>query len=237
MAIGTNEIIGVSAAAFAIAVTGLGSALQMKRIGIIGEGVLAEEQEGGASFGPSLIFTVLAESPVIYGLLIAILILLKVAQGLDYYTALATLAAAMAVAVPGIIAVWGIGVAASASIAAIAEKRSLFGRCLVFVILPETIAIYGLLVSLLILMGTGVIGAGSITSISQAYSTFYVAGIISITGIAGYFLGQMGATAIKSMLRKEGTFIRTLVLAVLPESIAIYGLLVAIMILRDAALL
>ncbi|OYT27665.1 MAG: V-type ATP synthase subunit K [Candidatus Altiarchaeales archaeon ex4484_96] len=65
------------------------------------------------------------------------------------------MAAALAIGVAALGAGYGVGVAGSASVGAIAEKPEVFGRALVFVAFAETIAIYGLLVALMILFGIG----------------------------------------------------------------------------------
>lgn len=51
------------------------------------------------------------------------------------------------------------------------------------------------------------------------------------------YLGKVASTSIKTMLEDDTLFGKFLILAVLPESIAIYGLLIAIIILRGAGLL
>lgn len=65
------------------------------------------------------------------------------------------MAAAIAISVSAIGAGYAVGVAGSASAGAVAEKPDLFGRVLVFVAFGEAIAIYGLLVALMILLGIG----------------------------------------------------------------------------------
>ena len=59
--------------------------------------------------------------------------------------------AGLAVGLAGIGAGIGLGTAGAAAIGAISEKPEVFGRSLIFVVLVEAIAIYGLLISLLLL--------------------------------------------------------------------------------------
>ena len=59
--------------------------------------------------------------------------------------------AGLAVGLAGIGAGIGLGTAGAAAIGAISEKPEVFGKSLIFVVLVEAIAIYGLLISLLLL--------------------------------------------------------------------------------------
>lgn len=60
------------------------------------------------------------------------------------------LGAALSIGLAGLGAGIGLGTTGAAAIGAISEKPELLGRALIFVVLVETIAIYGLLISLLI---------------------------------------------------------------------------------------
>ncbi len=51
----------------------------------------------------------------------------------------------------------GQGISASAAVGATAEKPETFGKNMVFAVLPETQAIYGLLIAILMMVGMGVI--------------------------------------------------------------------------------
>ncbi|MEB3774453.1 MAG: V-type ATP synthase subunit K [Desulfurococcales archaeon] len=66
-------------------------------------------------------------------------------------TGLKAIGAAIAVGAAGIGGGYAVGVAGAAAISAIAEKRELMGAALLFVVLGEGIAIYGLLVALIVL--------------------------------------------------------------------------------------
>ncbi len=60
------------------------------------------------------------------------------------------LGAALSIGLAGLGAGIGLGTTGAAAIGAISEKPEMLGRALIFVVLVETIAIYGLLISLLI---------------------------------------------------------------------------------------
>ncbi len=59
--------------------------------------------------------------------------------------------AGLAVGLAGIGSGIGMGPAASAAIGAVSEDRGMFGTAIIFVVLIEAVAIYGLLVALLLL--------------------------------------------------------------------------------------
>ncbi|GBF08343.1 V-type ATP synthase subunit L [Aeropyrum pernix] len=60
--------------------------------------------------------------------------------------------AGLAVGLAGIGGGYAVGVAGAAAISSITEKPEMFGRSLLFVVLGEGIAIYGLLIALLLLL-------------------------------------------------------------------------------------
>jgi len=62
-------------------------------------------------------------------------------------------AAALAIGIPALAAGYSIAVSASAALGALAEKPEVFGKAVILVAFAEAIGIYGLLVSLMILLG------------------------------------------------------------------------------------
>jgi len=234
MAIST-EIIAATGALIAIIIPGLGSGYAMQRIGQLSETLLNTKEKG--FFTNSLVFSVLAETPTIYGLLVAILILITIPKGLTDPQAYALLLAAINVAIPGVAAAYAIGLVSQASLIAIKEKPTLFGKTLIFCALPEAIAIYGLIVSLLILISVGVFGAVKITTIDQVGTLAVITVIMSLTALVAIFIGRIAVSAVKSLLVNESAFTQSLIIAVLPESIAIYALLVSILMLSNTGLI
>lgn len=229
------EIIAVVGVLISIIVPGMGSGYAMQRIGQLSESLLNTKERG--FFTNSLVFSVLAETPTIYGLLVAILILVAIPKGLTDAQGYALLLAAVDVAIPGIAAAYAIGLVAQASLIAIKEKPTLFGKTLILCALPEAIAIYGLIVSLLILIAAGVFGATKVTTMDQVGSLAIVSVIISVTAVIAIFIGRIAVSAVKSLMANEAAFTQSLIIAVLPESIAIYALPVSVMILSNSGLI
>lgn len=226
----------LSGAAIALGVTGIGSAIGIALVvKAAGKAMLKRPQK----FGMALVFAVLAESPVIYGLLVSILILTNMSKIVTAALGTMALISGITMAATGFLTALGIALVGVASISALAEKEGMFGKTLVFAVLPETIAIYGLLVSLLILYGGGFfLEVPPTLTQNMITNTIYAAGVMCVTGvIAGYYLSRLGVNAVTSIMSREETFGKQLILVILVESIAIYGLLLSILILFYGGLL
>jgi V/A-type H+-transporting ATPase subunit K len=229
-----SELVSIFGAFLAILVPGIGSGYAMQKIGELSESLLGENSRKDF-FTNSLIFSVLAETPTIYGLLIAILVIMKLPK--DILLAYGTLLASLSVAIPGVAAAYAIGLVSQAALVAIHEKKSLFGKTLILAALPEAIAIYGLIIALLILSATGTFGTPKIKNIDDIGKLAIATLIIALSGIIALFIGRIATSAVKSLVKDEGAFTQALIIAVLPESIAIYALLVAVLIINNARLL
>jgi V/A-type H+-transporting ATPase subunit K len=234
----TTEILMIGAA-IAVGASGIGST-----IGITMAGRAAEKtsSERGKLFGTNLVFTVLAETPTIYGLLIALIMILN-ASNIESLVTAGTLSedqvfwgamgASIVVGVTGFFSALGIGYAASAAITAMSRKEGIFGKSLVFVILPETIVIYGLLIAILITRSLGTFGDAIPVPVGNEIVLFLAAGVLTLVSLTGYMLGKLGASGISALVKSEATFGRNIVFVVLVESIAIYGVLVSILMLQE----
>lgn len=220
----------------AIGFSGIGSILGIAMTASVSTRLVAEKPE---RFGMALVFTVLAETPVIYGLLVSLFIIMSGSNVNNFYSSLSLLASGISVGITGLFSGLGIGIAGSAAIGAISERDDLFGKALVFAVLPESIVIYGLLVSIIIMRGIGLLGANALyqASSSTAYASLVSSAVVCITGGSGYYLGKTGAKAISSLLKDEDSFGKSIVFVVLIEGIAIYGLLVAILLLKGVNML
>jgi V/A-type H+-transporting ATPase subunit K len=220
----------------AIGFSGVGSMLGIAMTASVSSRMIAEKPE---RFGLALVFTVLAETPVIYGLLVSLFIIMNASSVNDFNTSISLLGSGLSVGLTGLFSGLGIGIAGSAAIGAISEREDLFGKSLIFTVLPESIVIYGLLVSIVIIRGVGLLGGAIPHHIdsASAYTSLLSSVIICVTGGSGYYLGKTGAKAISSLLKDEDSFGKSIVFVVLIESIAIYGLLVSILLLRGAGMI
>lgn len=222
-------VLVVGGASLSIALAGAGASIGQRMAASSSSLLMSDKPE---RFGISLILTVIVETSAIYGLLVAILILVTMEGVTDFNQGLAALAAGLSVGVSGFFTGLGEGVAASASIGAIAEREGAFGRTLVITVLPETGAIYGLLLSVLILSGSGFLGESSVPLEQVGIASMYSAIVLCATSICSYLQGRVGASAITALTKNDESFGRNLIFVVLLESVLIYGLLISILILN-----
>lgn len=148
-------------AALAIGIAGIGSATGIGIAGASGIGATAEKPD---RFGKSLVLQAMPMTQGIYGLLAAILLLmgggLLGGGGGDMaflskpYIGITAVAIGLAVGLTGISAI-GQGITASASIGGAARNPEVFSKGMIFTVMSETLAIFGLLVGILIMVGVG----------------------------------------------------------------------------------
>ena len=151
--------------------------------------------------------------------------------------ALAAIGAGLAIGLSGIGSGIGVGIAGAAGAGVISERPEKFGTALVFQALPQTQAIYGLLIGILIMLGAGMLGGGA-KELSEAMG-WAALGAGLATGLAGLSAvgqGIVTSSGIGVTSEKPEMFGRGMVFSVLPETQAIYGLLVAILIMAGAGL-
>lgn len=227
-------------AGLAIGTAGIGSGIGVGICGAAGAGVISENPN---KFGTALVFQALPQTQAIYGLLVGILLL--VGGGLlggtgekvvPIEVGLVAVAAGLATGLAGLSAI-GQGIAASAGVGAASEKSDMFGRSMVFSVLPETQAIYGLLVAILIMVGTGLLGVG-VTMMDVGVGIAAVgAGLsVGLAGLSGIGQGITAASGIGAAAARPDTFGKSMVLSVMSETFAIFGLLGAILIMFGVGL-
>jgi len=111
-----------------------------------------------------------------------------VSKHLDLGVGLAAIGAGIAVGFVGVSGI-GQGIAASAGVGATSEKKEMFGKGMVFSVLPETQAIYGLLIAILLMVGTGLLGGASkLLELGVGLSALGVGIAVGFAGFSG--IGQ-----------------------------------------------
>lgn len=127
----------------------------------------------------------------------------------------------------------GIATAAGQGAGVISEKPSLFGKVFLLMLLPGTQGLYGMVFAFLVTSFTGI----------QTNSANISAGLgaaLAAVGIClGFVLlrsaqgqGDAAAAAINLVAKKEDQFGRAIILPALVETYAVFGLLVAILMLN-----
>ncbi len=146
------------------------------------------------------------------------------------------LGAMIALSLGGVGSAWGISTAAGQGAGVLSEKPSLFGKVFLLILLPGTQGLYGMVYAFLVATFTGIAG-----DITRAQSL--TPGIGIALGFVGAFLGlvllmsakyqgETAAAAINLVAKKEDQFGRGIILPALVETYAVFGLLVAILMLN-----
>lgn len=150
---------------------------------------------------------------------------------------LAALGAGIAMGLAAIGSGIGVGIAGSAGAGAIAEDPDKFGPALVLQALPQTQGIYGFLGAILIMIGTGILG-NVVAVPTEVGIVLLGAGIsVGLSGITAIGQGITAASAIGAAAKTPETFGKGMVLSVMSETFAVFGLLVAILLLVGTGLI
>jgi V/A-type H+-transporting ATPase subunit K len=227
---------------------GAGLATGIAGLSAIGQGIAASAGVGAATekpemFGKGMVFSVLPETQAIYGLLIAILLMVGTGllggtpKEIPLAVGLAGIGAGLAIGVAGLSAI-GQGIAAAGGVGVTSEKPEMFGKGMVFSVLPETQAIYGLLVAILLMVGTGLLGGGAKETMAVGVGIAAIGAGLSVgfAGLSGIGQGITAASGIGAAAARPDTFGKSMVLSVMSETFAIFGLLGAILIMFGVGL-
>ena len=143
---------------------------------------------------------------------------------------LALLGAAVATFMAGIGSAIGVGKAGVAAAGVLAEEPSLFGKVLIFQLLPATQGIYGLLVGFLILSNVGLIGTPKDISLLQG--SLYFAASLPIA-FAGFYSAvhqsKCAVAGIATVAKKPDQMGKAIILPAMVETYAILALLISIL--------
>jgi len=147
---------------------------------------------------------------------------------------------ALSMGIAGIGSSMGLMLAGSSAVAVTGEKPELFGKCLVFQVLPMTQTVYGLLTAILLMMGAGLLGGASGADLSNpmiGLSAIGIGLVVGLTGISAANQGQVASSSIAATARNPDVAARGIIYTVMPETIAIFGLLVGILLMTGLGLL
>lgn len=150
---------------------------------------------------------------------------------------LAALGAGIAMGLSAIGSGIGVGIAGAAGAGAIAEDPDKFGSSLVLQALPQTQGIYGFLGAILIMIGTGILGEVIAVSVEVGIVLLGAGISVGLGGITAIGQGITAASAIGAAAKTPETFGKGMVLSVMSETFAVFGLLVAILLLVGTGLI
>jgi len=157
----------------------------------------------------------------------------------EYNTTLVILGCAIAIGIAGVASAIGLSLAGSSAIAVTAEKPNLFGKLLVLQVLPMTQSVYGLLTAILLMMGAGLLGGAGETEVSglMGVGAIWIGLAVGLTGISAINQGMVASSSISAVGRNPDVAARGIIFTVMPETIAIFGLLVGILLMTGLGLL
>lgn len=142
----------------------------------------------------------------------------------------ALLGAAFATFFAGIGSAIGVGKAGVAAAGVFAEDPSMFGKVLIFQLLPATQGIYGLLVAFLIMSNVGLIGAVQEVSLLKGLLYFAASLPIAFSGLySAIHQGKCSVAAIGTVAKKPDQMGKALILPAMVETYAILALLISIL--------
>jgi len=144
-------------------------------------------------------------------------------------TALAAIGAGVAIGFAGLGSGLGQGMAAAGSVGAVAD---MFARGIIFSALPETQAIYGFLIAILLLVFSGLLGGGEGLSTEAGVVAIGVGAAIGFAGLgSGMGQGIAASSSVGAIVEDNDMFARGIIFSALPETQAIYGFLIAILLM------
>jgi len=148
------------------------------------------------------------------------------------------LGCALAIGIAGIGSAIGLALAGSSAVAVTAEKPDLFSKCLILQVLPMTQSVYGLLTAILLMMGAGLLGgADAQVSSLMGLGAIWIGLAVGLTGTSAINQGMVASSSISAVGRNPDVASKGIIFTVMPETIAIFGLLVGILLMVGLGLL
>jgi len=152
---------------------------------------------------------------------------------MDYGLILALIGAITATLLSGIGSALGVGITARAAAGVLSEKPNLFGKLLILLAIPTTNGIYGFLISILIMVQSGMLGGDVSALTTNDGFRYFIASIpIGIVGlIAGVAQAKAAASAIYMSGKRPELSARGIVMSSMIETYPILALLISVLII------
>jgi V-type H+-transporting ATPase proteolipid subunit len=140
---------------------------------------------------------------------------------------LALIGVGLAILVPIISAAFTIIICGTAISGVGIEKPGLLSRLIITIVLGEALAIYGLLIAFMLLSKLP-----TITTVESGNKALMAGIIMAVASVAaGLGISYSGSSLAGATLEREETFSSNVIGVVLSEALAIYGLLIAFMVI------
>ena len=150
---------------------------------------------------------------------------------------LSIIGAVIAAALAGIGSGLGVYMAGSKAAGVLAEKPDLFGKLLVITALPGSQGVYGLLIAILTLAKIGLFSGGLEVPVEAGYQILWAGILMGVSGlVSGLLQGRVAAAGIGAVGKDGSVAGKAIVLSVIIETYAIFGLLVALLVVNSIQL-
>jgi len=142
---------------------------------------------------------------------------------------LAAMGAGLAVGLPGFGSAIGSGLGGASASGAIAEKKEMFVKGVIFAALPQTAVILGFVIAMMI------VGLISEEMSATAGAWCFGAGLaVGIAGLTPVGQGPVAAAGIGSTARSPDTFTQNIIFTALPDISVVLGFVIAFMMIGQA---
>lgn len=141
----------------------------------------------------------------------------------------------LAMAIAGIVSAIALGHTGASAMGVIAEKEEHFSKAFILQVLPMTQGLYGFVIGFLLING---MGKGDLTDGSVGWIAIAAGLVIALTGVSAIPQGQIASAGIQSIPRNpELSTGKKVILAAMPETMAIFGFLIAILLMQKAGIM
>jgi len=156
-------------------------------------------------------------------------------------SALVLLGVALCIGIPGIMAAFGLYIAGVSAVGMTTEHMDRFGKGLILQALPMTQGVYGLVFAILILLGAGYIGGSGdsalLTNVNVGWGAVMIGLTIGLTSVSAIPQGLISGASASGVGRNPDVFAKGIIYAVMPETMAVFGFLIALFMLMGIGLL
>ena len=141
----------------------------------------------------------------------------------------------LAMAIAGIVSAFALGHTGAAAMGVISEKEEHFGKAFILQVLPMTQGLYGFVIAFLLILG---MGNADLADGAVGWIAISAGLVIALTGISAIPQGQTASAGIQSIPRNpELSTGKKIILAAMPETMAVFGFLIAILLMQEAGIL
>ena len=147
--------------------------------------------------------------------------------GLVNGNVIAAIAAAVGITTTGYFSAKGLEMSGNAASSVTGENEENFSAALILEALPQTQVVYGFIISVLIVLG---IMSGGMT-VEKGIVAMVASMVVGVAGISALLQGKVAVSAIVAAAKNPSVKGKVLLFVVMPEIAALFGFVIAIMLL------